>query len=89
MSPAARNWNSPEFQLAVKLREELRGQRCRCRQHKVAGQTFCARCYYMLPKEMQLALYKKLFAGYEEAYQAACEFLDAALKKSSVQKKEV
>jgi hypothetical protein len=45
------------------------------------GKSFCSKCFVALPKELADALYKKMFAGYEEAYQAACNFLDAEKKR--------
>jgi hypothetical protein len=72
---------TPQWRLAVRLRDELEGRRCRCLRKKVAGQTFCKTCYYSLPEPMRQALYKKIMAGYEEAYQAACDFLDSQKKK--------
>ena len=72
---------SPEWRLALRLRDELQGKRCRCTKKKVAGHTFCGNCYGALPEHMQKDLYKKIMCGYEEAYQAACDFLDAQKRK--------
>jgi len=46
-----------------------------------AGQTFCRDCFYALPQALRDALYKRMGHGYEEAYQAACDFLDAQKKR--------
>ena len=72
---------TPQWRLAVRLRDELESKRCRCLKKKVAGQTFCKACYYALPEQMQKDLYKKIMAGYEEAYQAAVDFLTEQKRK--------
>lgn len=60
---------------ALELIRELNGNRCRCGETKAEGQTFCRRCYYQLPKAMRSALYRRVGAGYEEAYAAAANHL--------------
>jgi hypothetical protein len=64
---------------SVELARELAGTKCRCGATKypasTARQTFCGRCYFKLPKEMQQALYRRLGSGYAEAYDAAVKFL--------------
>lgn len=57
------------------LVSELRGETCKCGARKMAGQTFCRKCYYKLPSSERQALYNQIGAGYEEAYAAACERL--------------
>ncbi len=59
---------------------ELAGIHCRCGANKQPRNTFCQRCFYTLPKEKRNDLYKRIGAGYEEAYEAACEFLNARAK---------
>ena len=85
---AAKNTARPnldsKWQLAVKLRDELEGKRCRpgiCDRRKVAGRPFCQHDQVLLPELLAMALERKFFVGYEEAYAAACQFLDAVMKK--------
>lgn len=56
---------------------ELRGNACRCGTPKRPMMTLCGKCYRALPREMQLALYRRVGKGYEEAYAAAAGWLDA------------
>lgn len=42
-----------------------------CAQSKKPGNTFCAHCYYALPKPNQRALYKVMGQGYEDAVRDA------------------
>lgn len=46
-----------------------------CNGAKTPRMTFCRKDYYALPKEMRQALYHRFGAGYEEAFQAAADFL--------------
>lgn len=62
-------------QLQRQLTQELAGITCRCGQHKTARNTFCGQCYRALPPCKRRALYKKMGAGYEEAYHDAINFL--------------
>ena len=55
---------------------ELAGLRCRCGAVKIPRQTFCRRCYRLLPRSLAKALYKRMGAGYEDAYAAACAHLE-------------
>lgn len=59
------------------LAAELFGTRCLCGSAKESRQTFCRRCYFRLPKELRIALYRRLGHGYEDAYQRAAKFLDS------------
>ena len=59
----------------LQLIEELAGEVCRCGKRKAGKMTFCAGCYRRLPHPMQMALYRRVGQGYEEAYAAAVEFL--------------
>jgi hypothetical protein len=74
---------TPQWRLAIRLRDALLCKRCRCSHRKVAGQTFCKDCYYALPDQMREDLSKKIMAGYEEAYQRACDFLDTQKRKEA------
>ena len=68
---------------ARELVAELAGVDCRCGAVKERGQTFCKRCYFRLPKHLQTRLYRRVGDGYEEAYSAATEFLDATIPRQS------
>lgn len=46
-----------------------------CKGTKKRGQSFCQRCYYSLPPNMRQALYRRFGSGYEEAYDAAKDWL--------------
>lgn len=54
---------------------ELDSEQCSCGNKKKPKQSFCNRCYYSLSRPMQLALYRRFGSGYEEAYQAAKNWL--------------
>lgn len=53
----------------------LRSDECLCERSKQPGRTFCYRCYKALPHDMQKDLYQRMGAGYEEAVEAACAWL--------------
>jgi hypothetical protein len=72
---------SPQSRLAVRLRDELESKRCICHRRKAAGKSFCSKCQMQLTKELADGLDKKIFAGYEEAYQAAVDFLAEQKRK--------
>ena len=59
------------------LLKELIGERCRCGRAKRSRETFCGRCYFLLPKAIRSALYRRIGEGYEQAYSAAIAHLDA------------
>lgn len=59
----------------VALFFELSGRKCRCGDPKQARQTFCVNCYYKLPSEVRVALYRRFGNGYEEAYAMAIDHL--------------
>ncbi len=53
---------------AIRIVQELNGRTCRCGQPKGKEKTFCQKCYFSLPRIMQLSLFKRVGRGYEEAY---------------------
>lgn len=56
--------------------DELESVTCSvCGKKKQRNHTFCKSCYYHLPPLMRLALYRRLNDGYEEAVDAAKEYL--------------
>jgi hypothetical protein len=64
--------------LAVK---ELVSETCHCGARKQSRNTFCRREYFALPPAMRQALYNRIGEGYEEAYQAARQFLHSWSRK--------
>lgn len=51
---------------------DLIGVVCKaCRGAKPKGKSFCARCYYRLPRAMRMSLYRRVGEGYEAAFDAA------------------
>jgi hypothetical protein len=57
--------------------DALRSERCYCGGHKKVGMSHCAKCYYSLPGDIRRSLWKRMGAGYEEAYQKSVEILHA------------
>lgn len=57
------------------LVRELLGTLCACGSPKTSKRTFCLTCYRALPHGEQVALYKRVGNGYEEAYEAAVKTL--------------
>ena len=72
---------SPQWRLMLRLRDELQGKRCICLRSKAAGRPFCPHCIGLLTDDLRNGLDKKFQAGYEEAYQAAVDFLAAQKRK--------
>jgi hypothetical protein len=71
---------SPQMEtrsLQQQAREELYGELCACGQKKKSAQSFCRRCYFVLPPATRSALYKSFSDGYVEVYDEAKEFLKA------------
>ena len=64
--------------LIRQLVEELMGPTCQCGRGKRPKQSFCKECFGMLPKEQQMALYRRIGNGYESAHAAAVSYLKAA-----------
>ena len=59
-----------------RLAAELESRECpHCSGRKDRQCTFCRRCYYRLPTSLRSPLYKRIGEGYEQAYEAAREFL--------------
>lgn len=77
MSPASSK------SIVTLLIAELKGLRCRCGRVKKPGQTFCRQCYAVLSKDQGRALYRRVGAGYEQAYEAAVRAL-ADLRRMEV-----
>ena len=60
------------------LRNLILSLECRCGNTKRAGMAFCRGCWDTLPPgRMHTDLYKLIGVGFGEAYQRACEYLDA------------
>lgn len=54
---------------------ELRSDECQCGPNKKPGRSFCYGCYKALPKDIQKGLYRRIYDGYEQAYDEAVKFL--------------
>lgn len=54
----------------------LKSDECQCDAYKQPGFAFCFKCYRRLPQEMQRALYRKIGAGFEAAYEEAYRHLN-------------
>jgi hypothetical protein len=50
-------------------------ERCWCGGHKKVTQSVCSRCWWKLDSEQRDSLYQRIGKGFEEAYEAAIEFL--------------
>lgn len=59
----------------VGIVRSLAGTVCACGRMKVAKQSFCQKCYFVLPKPQRMALYRRLDDGYPVAYSEALETL--------------
>jgi hypothetical protein len=68
--------NALERAALLAILTELAGGACRCGSAKKPRQAFCKSCYQRLPRLRRVALYKRVGEGYEQAYAAACEYLD-------------
>lgn len=44
---------------------------CECGRKKKTRQSFCSKCYFSLPRQLQAALYQRVGEGYEEAHAQA------------------
>lgn len=49
----------------------LNSTTCECGRKKLSGNSFCLTCYRALPRSAQLALYRHVGEGYEEAHARA------------------
>ena len=57
--------------------EDFLGTKCgSCGRAKQSSHSFCGRCYHILPKAMQDALYKRFGEGYEAAFTDAQKYLE-------------
>lgn len=61
--------------------ENLRGPVCACSEAKRSGRSFCASCYFRLPKSLRNALYTG--NGYVESYRAALRYLGLSEPKKA------
>ena len=73
--PAMSETSTGQQPTAAELAAELSAATCRCGLSKARAITFCARCYFRLPKDIRRKLYRLMGQGYEEARQAAEEYL--------------
>jgi hypothetical protein len=75
VSPASGDGQAKACPTMLEAAMMLRGNRCSCHKIKVVKQAFCGDCFHALPPAMQKALYKRLGKGFEQAYQAAKDWL--------------
>ena len=54
----------------------IRSDTCHCENEKKEGYSFCYSCYKALPRDMQKDLFQTMGDGYEEAYEAAVNYLE-------------
>jgi hypothetical protein len=54
---------------------ELKSETCYCGSPKKSRETFCKRCYFLLPNRLRRALYSQWGSGYVEAYVVARNYL--------------
>ena len=57
--------------------DELRSDECQCGRSKEPRHSLCGTCYFELPKDMQRDLWLPIAGGYEEAYDAAVQYLNS------------
>ena len=55
--------------------ERVQNETCQCGCGKRCGLAFCYKCFLKLPHELSEALYRILGHGFEEAYEAASQYL--------------
>ena len=53
----------------------LKGDECWCQKYKRPRAAVCWSCWKRLPKDLQRDLYRRMGAGFEEAYDAAVAWL--------------
>ena len=56
--------------------DTLRSNECQCGKGKKPRYSLCWGCYHELPRELQIALYKPIGNGYEDAYDEAVIYLN-------------
>lgn len=56
--------------------QELEREECACGRPKKKRKSFCYGCFLALPKGLQIDLYSRIGADYEEAYEASIKFLE-------------
>jgi len=54
----------------------LKSDECICGRWKRPKMAFCYQCYKRMPRDIQLALYNRIGAGFEAAYNEAVKWLD-------------
>jgi hypothetical protein len=70
--------------------EDFLGDTCSgCSGKKKPKMSHCRNCYYALPRHMQLALYRRFGAGYEEAFEESTKFLQARKPEDTITRSDV
>lgn len=55
--------------------DDLFSEVCICGQKKQKRQSFCRSCYFELPQNLRMNLYKSMSDGYAEVYDEAKDYL--------------
>ena len=55
--------------------DNFEGTTCVCGRPKESRKSHCRSCFFKLPTEKQKALYKRFYAGYEEAFEDSVKYL--------------
>jgi hypothetical protein len=70
---------APKLTAAQKAKLEaaaaLKSGQCRCGHAKQTGMAFCFKCWFLLPRNVRHALYRPVGAGFEAAFDVACQYL--------------
>jgi hypothetical protein len=56
--------------------DTLASDECQCGRHKQPGRAVCFKCYARLPDDKRRALFRRVGAGFEAAYEDAYRFLN-------------
>jgi hypothetical protein len=70
--------------------EDFLGSVCSgCGGKKKPKMSHCRNCYYALPQQMRLALYRRFGAGYEQAFEESKKFLAARKPEDAITRSDV
>ena len=56
--------------------ETLKSEQCQCERSKKRRYALCYKCFQRLPKDLRMALYRPIGAGFEQAYEDAYRYLN-------------
>lgn len=66
----------------------LKSGLCRCGHAKQTGMAFCFKCWFVLPRNVRHALYRPVGAGFEAAFDVACQYLTLSAKEEQSGKRD-